>query len=382
MRGGRAGTALHLIVALGACSGDPQGVTVPNVSGLAVREIADGLTSPLYLTAPPGDARLFIVEKPGRIRILAAGVLRTEPFLDITALTSKGGEQGLLSMAFHPDYAANGLFYVSYTDAGGASRIVRYETSVDPQVADAGSATPVLEVAQPSGNHNGGHIAFGPDGYLYVALGDGGGGNDQFGHAQDSTTLLGGMLRIDVDGGSPYAIPPDNPFLADPAAADELWAYGLRNPWRIAFDRVDDRLYVADVGQSRREEINVVPRTAAGVNYGWPVMEGSECFGGGVGCEAGLELPAVEYDHAEGCSVTGGYVYRGVSLPAIRGHYFYSDFCAGFLRSFEYRAGVAAEQRSWSVGPLGRVLSFGEDAAGELYILSESGSVFQLVAGD
>jgi len=376
-----------MLLALSACTSDtgtnpgppaapPPAPPPPPPSGefsLTTETVATGLTRSLYLTAPAGDDRLFIAEQTGRIRIVKEGVVLAAPFLDLSSKVSGGNEQGVLSMAFHPDYAANGFFYVNYTGDDGDTRVERYAVSADPDVADDGSAKLILGVAQPHTNHNGGHILFGPDGMLYVALGDGGGAGDPFNNGQNSGTFLGSLLRLDVDGGDPYAIPSDNPF------GNEIWAIGLRNPWRIAFDPVVETLYVADVGQSSREEVNAVGDDESGLNYGWRIMEGSSCFGGG-GCDdTGLVLPVLEYDHGEGCSVTGGFVYRGSAIPEVVGHYFYSDFCTGFLRSFRFDGEGATELEEWDVGGLGSVLSFGQDAAGELYILSDNGRVVKLV---
>jgi len=372
------------VLALAGCSdsnGPPNGDDIGGAGdlSLAVAVIADGLSNPLYLTAPAGDPRSFVVEQPGRVRIVEDGQLIDTPFLDITDRVRSGGERGLLGLAFHPDYASNGYFYASYTDDSGDTRIERYSVTGDPSVADPASAKLVLAVDQPFGNHNGGLISFGPDGMLYVGLGDGGSGGDPLGHGQNRNTLLGALLRIDVDGGDPFAIPADNPFAADPEARGEIWAYGLRNPWRFAFDREAGTLYIADVGQNRWEEVNVVPADWSGANYGWNVMEGAHCFATDP-CDSGdLVLPAIEYGHGEGCSVTGGYVYRGQAIPAIRGHYFYSDYCAGFLRSFQFDGAVAGDERQWDVGDVGNVLSFGEDADGELYVLSGNGRVYRLV---
>jgi hypothetical protein len=318
---------------------------------------------------------VFVVEQQGVIRVVDNDALRPTPFLDIRSLVQSGGERGLLSMAFHPNYASNGLFYVDYTDTNGDTRVVRYRVSADPNVADAGSAQLVLMVDQPFANHNGGLVAFGPDGMLYVGMGDGGSGGDPLGHGQNTNTLLGALLRLDVDAADPYAVPADNPF------GNEIWAYGLRNPWRFAFDRVADMLYIADVGQSRFEEVNAVPATRAGVNYGWNIMEGGACFEPPSGCRTeGLELPVLVYDHGEGCSIIGGFVYRGGRIAAARGHYFYSDFCTGFLRSFRLEAGAAVDHTEWDVGDLGAVLSFGEDAQGELYVLTGAGQVLRVVS--
>jgi hypothetical protein len=282
-------------------------------------------------------------------------------------------------VAFHPNYAANGFFYVNYTDNTGDTRVERYRVSADPYRGDTTTAMLVLAIDQPFANHNGGHQVFGPDGMLWIGTGDGGSGGDPQRNGQNLTALLGKMLRINVDAGSPYSIPPDNPFVGRTDARGEVWALGLRNPWRFAFDRVDDVLYIADVGQNQWEEVDAVSRTTAGVNYGWNVMEASQCFGSATCSRAGLTLPVVEYGHSDGCSITGGVVYRGQRIPGLVGHYFYSDYCSGWLRSFRYQAGQVSDRREWSVGPLGQVQSFGEDAAGELYILSRNGNVYRLV---
>lgn len=347
---------------------------------LAVEVAAAGLANPVHLTAPRGDSRLFVVEQPGRIRISESGSLRATPFLDIADRVLDGGERGLLSLAFHPNYASNRFFYVNYTDNNGDTRVERYTTTSDPNVADPNSAELVLFVDQPFANHNGGLVTFGPDGMLYIGMGDGGSGGDPLGHGQNRGTLLGDLLRIDVDRGSPYAIPPDNPFVNVSGARGEIWAYGLRNPWRFMFDREAGMLYIADVGQNRWEEVNAVPSSAAGLNYGWNIMEGGECFGTMSCNRTGLTLPVLTYRLDGGtCAVIGGFVYRGTRIPGLRGHYLYSDFCGGWLRSFRLVNGRAEGQREWNVGDLGRVTSFGEDSSGELYILSINGRVYRLI---
>jgi glucose/arabinose dehydrogenase len=373
--------ALLGALACGADPGDP-GSPGPQDSlpaALAVEIVASGLSSPLYLISPPNDPRLFIVQKSGRVRIVENGQLLATPFLNLSGQVSTGTEQGLLSMAFHPNYASNGFFYVNYTDDLGDTQVVRYRVSTDPNRADASTATPILTLDQPFANHNGGHQMFGPDGKLWIGTGDGGSAGDPRRNGQNLNALLGKMLRIDVDAATPYAVPPDNPFVGQAGARGEVWALGLRNPWRFAFDRVDGVLYIADVGQNRWEEINAVPLAAAGLNYGWNIMEGAHCYGTATCNETGLTLPVVEYSHAEGCSVTGGLVYRGQRIPGIVGHYFYSDYCRGWLRSFRYQAGQVSDQREWNVGSLGQVQSFGEDSGGELYILSANGNVYRIV---
>jgi glucose/arabinose dehydrogenase len=377
---------IPVVVSLSACARGGEGYNVSEPitgdSGVAVVVVADGLDSPLFVTAPTDDPRLFIVERPGRIRIVRDGILRDAPFLDISDAVSTGGERGLLGLAFHPAYADNGWFYLNYSDPDGDTRIERYRVRTgDPDRADPASAELLLEIDQPYGNHNGGMIAFGPDGMLYIGMGDGGSANDPHGHGQNAATLLGAMLRIDVDGGTPYAVPADNPFAGSDGGRGEVWGVGVRNPWRFSFDRGGDRLFVADVGQGAWEEINVVDASAAGLNYGWNVMEGRHCFRADDCARAGMTLPVVEYGHDQGCSVIGGYVYRGAALPALVGHYFYSDWCRGWLRSFRIdESGAVTEHTEWPVGNLGNVLSLGEDADGELYVASQNGSVLRLVA--
>jgi glucose/arabinose dehydrogenase len=376
--------SLLWIAAIVACSSDSGTGPSPLPGNFTIQliEVASGLSSPLYLTSPPNDSRLFVVEQAGRIRIIKNGQVLAQPFLDIVSRVSSGGERGLLSVAFHPSYAANGFFYVNFTDLAGNTRVERFNVSSNPDVGDASSSKLILGVTQPFANHNGGLNLFGPDGMLYIGLGDGGSGGDPQGNGQRTNTLLGKILRIDVDNGDPYSIPSGNPFANQSGARPEIWAYGLRNPWRFSFDRTAGLLFVADVGQGSLEEIDVVPTTRAGVNYGWNIMEGSSCFGSGSCSTAGLEPPVIEYNHSGGaCSVTGGYAYRGSAIPELAGHYFYSDYCAGFLRSFLYSNGAATDQRTWDVGTIGSVTSFGEDAAGEMYIVVQQGRVYRIGRG-
>lgn len=375
---------LLLVAGLGgACARGGEGYNVgepqPGDSGITAALVADGLESPLFVTAPAGDDRLFIVERSGRIRILRSEYVLEVPFLDIVDRVGTGGERGLLGLAFHPDYAVNGHFYVNYSDRDGNTRVERFSTSVDPDRADPASAKLVIGIDQPYANHNGGMIAFGPDGMLYVGMGDGGSANDPHGNGQNRTTLLGAMLRLDVDGGDPYAVPDDNPFAGQADARGEIWALGLRNPWRFSFERGGTRLYIADVGQNAWEEIDIVDASQAGLNFGWNVMEGTHCFGSATCDQAGLTLPAVEYGHDQGCSVIGGYVYRGNAMPDLAGHYFHSDWCRGWLRSFRVGVGGAiSDHTDWPVGDIGNPLGFGEDADGELYIASQNGRVYRL----
>jgi len=375
--------ALLLGALAGACAQGGDGYNVeapqPGDSVLALVPVAQGLESPLFVTAPAGDGRLFIVERPGRIRIVKDGQLVATPFLDIVPDVGTGGERGLLGLAFHPDYASNGRFYVNYSDRDGNTRVERYTVGADPDAADPASAKLVIAIDQPYANHNGGMIAFGPDGMLYVGMGDGGSANDPQGNGQNPATLLGAMLRLDVDGGDPYAVPADNPFVGRSGARGEIWAIGLRNPWRFSFDRGAPRLYIADVGQNAWEEVDIVPAGDGGLNFGWNVMEGTHCFRSASCDESGLTLPELDYGHDQGCSVIGGYVYRGRALPELAGHYFYADYCRGWLRSFRFDGpGSIADHREWPVGDFGNPLGFGEDAAGEVYIGSQNGTVYRL----
>ena len=366
-------------LALLACGGGGGIGGGPASGGITLVQVASGLSSPLYLTAPAGDSRLFVVEQPGRIRIVKNGSLLATPFLDLTAKVSSGGERGLLSVAFHPQYASNGFLYVDYTDRNGDTRVERYMVSANPDVADPASAHQVLFVAQPFANHNGGLVVFGPDGKLYVGMGDGGSGGDPQGNGQNPATLLGKLLRLDVDAADPYGIPAGNPFAGQTGKRAEIWAVGMRNPWRFSFDRDSGTLYVADVGQNAWEEVDAVPAVSAGLNYGWNTMEASHCFSPSSGCDTrGLVMPVLEYGHGDGCSITGGYVYRGSAMPSLKGTYFYSDYCSGFVRSFRLSNGAATEQKQWDVGSPGSVLSFGLDAAGEMYVLTADGRVLRM----
>jgi len=363
---------------LAACkASSPMQVENPDLA-LGLQRVASGLASPVFLTSPPDDDRLFVVELAGRIRIVQNGQLQPRAFLDITAQVSSGGERGLLSMAFHPQYSTNGLFFVDYTDRNGDTRVERYRVSADPTLADAASAKPILSVAQPFANHNGGLLLFGPDGRLYIGLGDGGSGGDPQGNGQNRGTLLGSILRIDVNTGDPYSIPSDNPFRNTAGARPEIWAFGLRNPWRFAFDDQEHLLYIADVGQNQWEEVNVVPASSAGLNFGWNIREGRHCYGNTSCSTAGLTDPVFEYGHNPECSVTGGFVYRGSAMPDLAGHYFFADYCAGWIRSFRYTGGNVVEIEDWGLSA-GRVQSFGRDAAGELYVLNAGGEVQRIV---
>ena len=349
-------------------------------------EVTGGLAQPVFITnAGDGSGRLFIVERTGRIRIIKNGALLSTPFLDIhTIVNFSGSEQGLLALAFHPNYASNGQFYTMHTIQDGSLVLSRFNRSANnPDLANASSRTTLLTIPHPNNtNHNGATLAFGPDGYLYWSTGDGGGGGDVPNNAQNLTVLLGKILRIDVDSGSPYGIPSSNPFFNDPnpAVRKEIWAYGLRNPWRFSFDSQTGDLFIGDVGQGRREEIDFQPAASGGgENYGWRVMEGSLCFNPSSGCDqSGKILPIAEYDHSVGCAVTGGYIYRGLQYSLLQGHYFYGDFCTGALFSLQGNA-----VSGWSITSLGdtpySISTFGEDENGELYLADyATGKIYQL----
>ncbi|MFN2637523.1 MAG: sorbosone dehydrogenase family protein [Gemmatimonadaceae bacterium] len=359
---------------------DAAGQWSPNPVRLGVQEVASGLENPVYLTAPPADPRLFIVEQPGRIRVVENGRLAVTPFLDITTKVGYGGERGLLSVAFHPQYRSNGFLFVNYTDRNGDTRIERYTVSTaDRNTADPSSARLILAIDQPYANHNGGLNLFGPDGMLYIGMGDGGGQGDPNGNAQNRNALLGKLLRINVDRGDAYIVPSGNPY-ARGGGRGEIWAFGLRNPWRFAFDRFSGLLYIADVGQNKFEEIDVVPMSISNVNYGWNAMEGLSCYRAPLCTLPGLQRPVVTYPLQGGtCAVIGGFVYHGRKIPEIVGQYFYSDYCNSWLRSFRYDNGQVRDQHDWPVGRLGSVTSFGEDAEGELYMCSTSGRVYRII---
>jgi glucose/arabinose dehydrogenase len=374
----------------------PTSVPVPSATPvppgpfqITLERIVSGLARPTYVThAGDGTGRLFVVEQPGRIRIMANGQLVEQPFLDITNLVStNGNERGLFSVAFHPQYAANGQFFVDYTRrSDGATVIARYKVSPgDPNVAALDSATPLLLIPQPQANHNGGQLQFGPDGYLYIGMGDGGGQGDQhgsIGNGQALTTLLGKLLRIDVTDVDTYTVPASNPFARTPNARPEIWAFGLRNPWRFSFDRGTGALYIADVGQDAYEEVDVQPASSkGGENYGWRIMEGDHCYNPQNNCDrSGLTMPIVEYSHAVGgCSVTGGYVYRGSAYPWLDGVYFFGDYCSGLIWSLARDASGKWEMTQRLDSGLS-ISSFGEDEPGELYVVDLNGAVYRLKA--
>ena len=375
---------IGLLVLAGGCD-DGNGPNFDDPVPVTLEPVVQGLSAPVFLTAPPGDTeRLFVVEQGGSIRIVRNGVIEEPPFLNVSSRITSGGEQGLLGLAFHPSYVTNGHLYVNYTDTLGHTQVVRYTVSADPDVADSTSAFPILTVQQPYANHNGGMIAFGPDDMLYVGMGDGGSGGDPHGHGQNRMTLLGDMLRLDVDGGSPYAIPADNPFSGSLSVANEIWASGLRNPWRFSFDALTGDLYIGDVGQDAWEEIAFQPASSSGgENYGWAAMESTHCYPPNTSCSTtGLTLPVHEYDHGDGCAVTGGYVYRGSDSPALQGRYFFADACGSWLRSFVMVSGEARglQDHTDSAGPVSAIVSFGEDGSGELYVVSHGGSIRRIAS--
>lgn len=342
--------------------------------------VASGLRSPLFLThAGDGTGDLYLVQQTGQIRVMIGGKLREQPLLDIGSQISTGGERGLLGLAFHPDYARNGYFFVNYTDRGGQTVIARYQANQANRVAQPASERVVLRIPQPYSNHNGGMLAFGPDGQLYIGMGDGGSGGDPQNYGQALDSLLGKMLRINVDS-LPYTVPADNPRLV--GARPEIWAYGLRNPWRFSFDRKTGDLWIADVGQNAWEEVNWVRSGEGGQNYGWRLMEGNDCFNPRTNCpRAGLTMPIHTYGRGEGQSITGGYVYRGSSIPALQGRYLFTDFNTGNLWSLRQEGNRWVRQTL--LGGLGQgVASFGEDQNGEIYLLNLiRGEVWRLGPG-
>jgi len=367
---------LVLIACLACARGGADSQT--RLGGITLRLVTDRVEAPVWLTSPPGDPRLFVVEQEGRIRVIKDGRLLERPFLDIARNVSSGGERGLLSVAFHPDYARNGLLFVNYTDRGGDTRIERYRVSDDPDRADPASAHLVLAIEQPYSNHNGGLVMFGPDGKLWIGMGDGGSGGDPGNRAQNPQELLGKMLRIDVDRGDPYGIPPDNPFADGRLGRAEVWAVGLRNPWRFAF--YQDRVYIADVGQNRWEEVHVEDARTPGLDYGWRHREGRHAYKAGAPGVPGARRvePVLDYDHDDGCSITGGFVYRGQAVPSLAGHYVYADYCSGWIRSFRMNGDVVTDPRTWDVPEVSAITSFGQDARGELYVLSGHGGVYRV----
>ena len=355
---------------------------------IELQPVATGLVNPVAIThAGDGSGRLFITLQSGKIVIHDGTRILPTPFLDIRPLVLSGGERGLLSVAFHPNYRNDGLFFVNYTNTAGDTVVARYSVSQDPNVADPQSATILLTIMQPYANHNGGQLQFGRDGYLYIGMGDGGSAGDPFNNGQNLGTLLGKILRIDTDGALPYAIPPDNPFVGTEGARGEIWALGLRNPWRFSFYRLTGDLFIADVGQNSWEEVDYQPAgSPGGENYGWRLMEGKHCYNPSSNCNTGaLTLPIIEYAHGPndsvGCAITGGYRYRGTKNPALREIYFYGDLCTGRIWGASQQAGggwTTTELLDTSLS----ITTFGEDEAGEIYVAhysSSAGAIYRIV---
>lgn len=354
----------------------------PELSGadpnLVLTPVSTNIDRPVALTTAPGDpGRLYVTEQAGRVRIVENGIRFSTPFLDIQNRVSCCGERGLLSIAFHPAYQANGFFFANYTDVNGNTVVSRFRVSAtNPDRAEAASETVILRIAQPFGNHNGGQLQFGPDNHLYIGTGDGGSAGDPGNRAQSVDELLGKILRLDVELEAGYRVPATNPVIG--GKRTELWAIGLRNPWRFSFDTATGDLFIADVGQNQWEEVNLQPASSTGgENYGWRRMEGNHCFNPSSGCDDGsLVKPIIEYSHSEGCSVSGGYVYRGKSSYLL-GKYIYGDFCTGFIRSATRDAAG-----SWSTALLFNagfpISSFGQDGFGEVYVLSYNGAIYRI----
>lgn len=372
--------AVFALAACGSSGGGNGGGAVddgtPEAVAVALEPVFEGLsfTFPVALVQAPGDdTRWFVAERAGRVWMFAnrPDVADAEMFLDISDRVSAAGEGGLLGMAFHPRFAANGEVFISYTAPGAplVSHVARFRlagASLDPASEEA-----LLTLEQPFDNHNGGHILFGPDGFLYIGFGDGGSAGDPLGNGQDTSNLFGALLRIDVDGGPPYAVPPDNPLVGG-AGRPEIWAWGLRNPWRFSFDRATGDLWLGDVGQAQWEEVNRIQR---GGNYGWNIREGAHCFAAPTCAAAGLIDPVAEYGHDLGCSITGGYVYRGGAIPSLHGAYLYGDFCSGRVWALDPATAVVRELLDTDLN----IVSFAEDQAGELYLVDGGGRLRRLV---
>ncbi len=372
---------LLLITAVPAFAQD----AAPNPAATRFVEVASGFRRPLYMTnAGDGSNRLFVVEQGGRIFIIENDQRLETPFLDLTQIVSRDAnqsgysERGLLGLAFHPDYENNGFFYVNYTDLNGDTVIARYNVSADdPNLADPDSGVTLLTADQPFPNHNGGELAFGPDGHLYIGLGDGGSGGDPQNNAQNLSNLLGKILRLDVgDGSGAYIIPEDNPFVD--SAAPEIWAYGLRNPWRFSFDMETGDLYISDVGQNMWEEVNHLPAgTGSGANLGWRIYEGTHPYSGEP-APADLIMPVAEYSHSQGVSITGGYVYRGEAIPDLQGVYLYGDFGYGTIWYLYQDSAGEWQNGTYKTGTGLTISSFGVDEAGELYVVNYGGALLRL----
>ncbi|HKW11136.1 MAG TPA: PQQ-dependent sugar dehydrogenase [Gemmatimonadaceae bacterium] len=364
-------------------------VTVFGGQTASLTVLTNHLTDPVYATAPTNDDRLFVVQRPGVIRLLKNGQLQSTPFLDLTSeVLTNNDELGMLSMAFHPNYAQNHQFYVLYTRNNGQSiieQVARFTTSGNPDVANPASETPILStVPRFTDFHNGGLLMFGPDGKLYIGFGDAGNHDN----AQDLSSFHGKILRIDVDAGSPYAVPSDNPLVGVANAKGEIWDYGLRNPWRYSFDSATGNLYIGDVGENLFEEVDIhLANTPAGKNFGWPTMEGNSCFLVSPCSQTGLTAPVFTYTHGPECAIIGGFVYHGTGIQELTDNYVYSDLCSGVIRSFKFVNGAVTAQHDWTAqlgGPLSNVTSFGRDSHGELYIMTlgaGTGTLYKFVPG-
>ena len=372
-----------LAVALTAAPASARTATDLGSLDLEMVTIADGLVDPVFVTSAPGDPdTLYVVEQPGQVRTVGPdGEVSELPFLDIGAGVASGGERGLLGLAFHPGYAENGRFFVNYTRAQDGATVVS-EFVADRGLADLASERVLLIIEQPFGNHNGGMLAFDAAGMLLIGTGDGGAGGDPLGAGQDPDTLLGKLLRVDVDAGEPYGIPADNGFVASEVHRPEIHATGLRNPWRFSVDPVGGHIYIGDVGQGRWEEISVLPGGVGGLDFGWNVMEGPDCFDGD--CDRSAHtLPVLSYDHGEGCSIVGGYAYRGEAQPALAGVYLFGDYCTGTIWAAAADEMVAGEATAVPVHTFdGRLVSFGTDGAGELYAVDQGGRIVRVTAVD
>jgi glucose/arabinose dehydrogenase len=372
-----------MLTGMAAQSAWSVGPNEPDAPAVHLQTVVSGLSAPVDLqNAHDGTGRLFIVEQGGTIRIFKGKKLLPTPFLNVSSLIETGGEKGLLGVAFHPQYKANGRFFVNYTRRFNGTlqtAVAEYHVSSNRDLADPNSGKVLLTVAQPFDNHKGGQLAFGPDGFLYIGMGDGGSGGDPQGNGQNLSTLLGKMLRIDINSGSPYAIPPDNPFVGVAGARGEIYAYGFRNPWRFSFDnQKSKRLFVGDVGQDAWEEVDIVTK---GGNFGWNVMEGSHCYPAGANCDkSGKVLPIAEYSHSEGIAVIGGYVYRGSAIPALQGLYIFGDYGSGQLWTLQ-----ETQPGTWQRTPLLstgiQISALGRAGNNEIYVLGYSGTLYKLVSG-
>ena len=360
----------------------------PGATGAAsivLTPVVSGLDAPVFVTsAKDGSGRLFVVEQTGKVRVIKAGVLLSTPLIDLTSQVAKGGEQGVLGLAFHPKFKTNGLFYVSYTRSDGDLVVDQYKTSAtNGNVGDPRTLRRIITIDHPGEiNHNGGMIVFDPTGYLYIGTGDGGGGGDPNGHGQSKNTLAGKLLRINVNGSvgtRQYQIPTSNPYVGK-AGLDEIWSFGLRNPWRFSFDRLTGDLWIGDVGQAKYEEVDRSTSSTnkgRGVNFGWNVMEGRHCYSPATGCSAvGKLYPVVEYTHSEGCAITGGYVYRGTAVPSLRGRYVFGDYCSGTIWSVPNNGGSPIT-KSLLMDTAYSISSFGEDEKGELYLVDLGGTIYK-----